>query len=370
MKKYRALRISVFGFFLVLIAVGSFAIFKYLSNQPPELEVQNAVKALSAANKVGASEFAGKKFKEAESYFSLAMKAWKGQNDIFFLSRDYSRVRGYANQSVLLSNQALNEASIEKSTVSGKVVKQLADVGEKITYFETVYKDLPMNKSTFEKSSKARIKYNEASSNFSKGLIYEAGSQANEAERLITLASNTAKELLRSFFNNYSEWQRNAQKAREISASGQTVILINKMEATCSVLKAGKTLNSFEAEFGPNWMVDKSRMGDKATPEGIYCVVQKKNYGKTRYYKSLLLNYPNEEDKIRFSRLVNSGEIPRGAKIGNLIEIHGNGGQGVHWTSGCIALKDWDMDRIFSLSSVGTPVIIIGSEKPMTEYFR
>jgi L,D-peptidoglycan transpeptidase YkuD (ErfK/YbiS/YcfS/YnhG family) len=369
MKKYKVLRISLYVFLLVLFAFGGFATFKYIANRPPEIEVQNAVKALSAAKKVGASEFAGKKFKEAESYFNLAMKAWKGQNDVFFLSRDFSRVKGYANQSVLLSNQALNEASIEKSTVSSKVVKQLADVGEEITYFETVYKDLPMSKSTFEKSSKARIKYNEASSNFSKGLIYEAGSQVNEAGRLIALANATARELLASFFGNYSVWQKNVRIAREWSEKGQTVILVNKMEATCSVLQAGKTVTTFKAEFGMNWMVDKSQMGDKATPEGIYHVTQKRN-GRTRYYKSLLINYPNEEDKARFARLVRNGALSKRAKIGNLIEIHGNGGQGVHWTSGCIALRDSDMDRIFNLCSVGTPVIIIGSEKPMTEYFR
>jgi hypothetical protein len=368
--KSKIFKFLFFGFFLILLAFGGFALFKYLANRPPETEVQRAVSALAEAKKAGANVYAGKKLKEAESYFNLAMKAWKGQNDIFFLSRNYGRVKEFANQSLLLSKEALNDASVEKNTVTSKVVTQLEELGKKITYFETVYKDLPMGKITFEWSSKARIKYNEASSNFANGSIYEAGNLANEAERLINLANNTAKDLLGDFFSNYPEWQKNARVAHDLSSRGQTVIFINKMESNCSVLRSGKTIATFEAEFGPNWMGEKIRMGDKATPEGIYRITQKKNGNKTRYYKSLLLNYPNNEDKVRFARLVSRGAIPRSAKIGNLIEIHGNGGKGVHWTSGCIALRDSDMDRIFALCSVGTPVIIIGSEKPMTEYFN
>ena len=32
------------------------------------------------------------------------------------------------------------------------------------------------------------------------------------------------------------------------------------------------------------------------------------------------------------------------AKIGGLIEIHGNGGKGIDWTEGCIALTDKEID--------------------------
>jgi L,D-peptidoglycan transpeptidase YkuD (ErfK/YbiS/YcfS/YnhG family) len=47
--------------------------------------------------------------------------------------------------------------------------------------------------------------------------------------------------------------------------------------------------------------------------------------------------------------------------IGGLIEIHGNGGKGIDWTEGCIALTDSEMDSVFKIVKVGTPVTIVGS---------
>ena len=53
--------------------------------------------------------------------------------------------------------------------------------------------------------------------------------------------------------------------------------------------------------------------------------------------------------------------MPASATIGSMIEIHGNGGKGVDWTDGCIALTDSDMDKVFGIAKVGTTVTIVGS---------
>jgi murein L,D-transpeptidase YafK len=106
-------------------------------------------------------------------------------------------------------------------------------------------------------------------------------------------------------------------------------------------------------------------MGDKATPEGMYKIVNK--YTGTKYNNALLLDYPNEEDVIRFNREKSKGLIPRNTKIGNGIEIHGSGGKGVDWTEGCIALEDDEMAIVFRLASVGTPVTIVGSLRSFNE---
>ena len=117
-------------------------------------------------------------------------------------------------------------------------------------------------------------------------------------------------------------------------------------------------------------MGDKRYMGDHATPEGIYKVVKMKTGSKTRYYKSLTINYPNEDDEASFNAMKKSGSISKRSKIGGLIQIHGFGGKGVHWTQGCIALENKDMDKIYNLARINTPVIIIGSEKPLNEYLK
>ncbi len=56
-----------------------------------------------------------------------------------------------------------------------------------------------------------------------------------------------------------------------------------------------------------------------------------------------------------------SGLLPQTAKIGGLIEIHGNGGKGIDWTEGCIALTDKEIELVYKKVRVGTPVTIVGS---------
>jgi murein L,D-transpeptidase YafK len=138
-------------------------------------------------------------------------------------------------------------------------------------------------------------------------------------------------------------------------------IIIDKFSRKCYVYFSGKRKYEFDAELGRNWVGDKRVKGDKATPEGMYKITRKFDSRKTKYYKALLLDYPNEEDTARFRAEIANGSLPRNAKIGGLIEIHGNGGKGIDWTEGCVALTDREMDVIFKIAKVGTPVTIVGS---------
>ncbi|MDH5610497.1 MAG: L,D-transpeptidase family protein, partial [Cyclobacteriaceae bacterium] len=123
----------------------------------------------------------------------------------------------------------------------------------------------------------------------------------------------------------------------------------------------GKRTGQFEAELGSNWIGDKNYRGDKATPEGSYKVLRKKAHPETKYYKALLINYPNEDDIRRFEKNKKDGTIGKNASIGNLIEIHGDGGKGIDWTDGCIALTNDDMDDVYAACATGTEIIIVGS---------
>ena len=110
--------------------------------------------------------------------------------------------------------------------------------------------------------------------------------------------------------------------------------------------------------------------GDKATPEGAYKLIRKKENGESKYHKAFLLNYPNDEDKSRFAANKANGKVPGNKSIGSLIEIHGHGGKGIDWTDGCIALKNEDMDELYRTCQVGTPIVIVGSLKPLNEIVR
>jgi murein L,D-transpeptidase YafK len=90
--------------------------------------------------------------------------------------------------------------------------------------------------------------------------------------------------------------------------------------------------------------------------------VKKKDRGQSRYHRALLLDYPNAADRERFAAAQRRGEIPRGARIGGLIEIHGDGGRGQNWTEGCVALANDDMDDLYARVGVGTRVTIVGGD--------
>jgi lipoprotein-anchoring transpeptidase ErfK/SrfK len=77
------------------------------------------------------------------------------------------------------------------------------------------------------------------------------------------------------------------------------------------------------------------------------------------------LNYPNDSALARFNKLKANGVIPKTARIGGDVGIHGiwPGGDnmidlGVGWTDGCVALKNKDIEELFTIVGVGTRVYI------------
>jgi hypothetical protein len=158
-------------------------------------------------------------------------------------------------------------------------------------------------------------------------------------------------------------WRRWIDETREWSrATGQPAILVLKEKNVLVLLAKGKPSRTYDAEVGSNALGVKQRQGDRATPEGRYRILKKKDRGQSRYYRALLLDYPNAADRDRFASAQRRGEIPRDARIGGLIEIHGEGGRGQNWTEGCVALSNGDMDDLYARVGVGTRVTIVGGD--------
>ncbi len=139
------------------------------------------------------------------------------------------------------------------------------------------------------------------------------------------------------------------------------VFVVDKLNRRLYVYVDGRRVDSFPIELGARGLRQKLHSGDKATPEGRYRITEVRQRGQTRFYKALMLDYPNSEDRVRYAEARRRGQIPRGAGIGALIEIHGDGGRGKDWTDGCIALSNAAMDRLFRYASVNTPVVIVGT---------
>jgi lipoprotein-anchoring transpeptidase ErfK/SrfK len=207
---------------------------------------------------------------------------------------------------------------------------------------------------------KAELEISEAT-----GLCRNGDYEAAE-RKLSKIASliSEAEEILLPVVNRYSnenlisKWRKWAKETIYFSKNNETsAIIINKSERNLTIYKNGKPIRTYSVGLGSYGSRDKLFAGDGATPEGKYWIIKKLD--RSYYHKALLINYPNEEDRREFLRAKKMGHIPSTAKIGGLIEIHGGGRDSM--TYGCISLDNPDMDEVFDLVSVGTPVTIIGA---------
>ncbi|MCB9378301.1 MAG: L,D-transpeptidase [Holophagales bacterium] len=188
-----------------------------------------------------------------------------------------------------------------------------------------------------------------------------------EAEQARVLAA-TVHESYRALHSRFSD-PKNLRHWRSLVAAtiddsksnGETALIVDKLARKLHVYRSGRRVASYAAELGAKGLKQKLHSGDQATPEGRYRVREVRGPQRTNFYKALLIDYPNEEDRARYEWGKRTGQVPRRTGIGSLIEIHGDGGQGRDWTDGCVALRNSDMDRVFDQVRVGTPVTIVGT---------
>jgi hypothetical protein len=211
---------------------------------------------------------------------------------------------------------------------------------------------------------RAQVALDEAKRLFDAGEFELATEKAREAADLSGELPPEIKTLFARLADpaNLRKWREWARAGIEESRrSGRPALVVDKRAQMAVLWTKGKPMRWFDVELGYNGLVRKLRSGDGATPEGVYRVLRKKGRGETKYYKALLLDYPNAEDKRRFRDAKTNGEVHRSSSIGGLIEVHGEGGRGTNWTDGCVAVTNEEMDFLFSKLVVGSPVVIVGS---------
>lgn len=146
-----------------------------------------------------------------------------------------------------------------------------------------------------------------------------------------------------------------AQQA--VQAQRADSILILKKDHLLELLAGGKVIRTFNVALGRGGLAPKEREGDARTPEGHF-VIDSRN-AASHYHKALHVSYPNAEDRERTAKL--------GVSPGGAIMIHGlPNGMGwlgpthrlYDWTLGCAAATDEEIDEIWDLIPLGTPVEI------------
>jgi murein L,D-transpeptidase YafK len=134
-------------------------------------------------------------------------------------------------------------------------------------------------------------------------------------------------------------------------------VVVVKSAHTLTLYSRGKVLKSYKVALGRGPIGPKQYQGDHKTPEGAY-ILDEKN-AKSRFHLALHVSYPNAADRERARK---AGRDPGGA-----IMIHGLpqgfgwlGSQQsqIDWTDGCIAVSNSEIEEIWRVVPVGTPIEI------------
>ena len=123
------------------------------------------------------------------------------------------------------------------------------------------------------------------------------------------------------------------------------------------LIKDNDIYKKYHVSFGGNPKGHKEQEGDQRTPEGQYILDYKKS--DSAFYKAIHISYPNKTDIKNAQK--------KGVNPGGQIMIHGqkNGlgwlsllTQRFNWTAGCIAVTNKEMEEIWNLVEVNTPILI------------
>lgn len=139
-------------------------------------------------------------------------------------------------------------------------------------------------------------------------------------------------------------------------------------------------IKSYKAVFGKNNSTIKISKNDQVTPIGEYKICSIDT--SSQYHKLFQLNYPNDKDAAEAMKqgYINKDEFdainlaykknecpPEETSLGANIGIHGIGKYNFifknlpftfNWTDGSIAISNENIDELFSIVKIGTPVKI------------
>ncbi|MEM6728806.1 MAG: L,D-transpeptidase family protein [Pseudomonadota bacterium] len=142
-----------------------------------------------------------------------------------------------------------------------------------------------------------------------------------------------------------------ASKLRTYDGPEVTYIMAFKEERKLVLLHEDEILRTFDFELGFAPVGDKDVRGDGKTPEGRY-FIDRKNPNSS-FHLSIGISYPNQADREKAAAL--------GMDPGGDIFIHGTPrkfGRQDDWTWGCLAVTNREMEDIFAMVNVGTPIEI------------
>ncbi|MBL0722016.1 MAG: L,D-transpeptidase family protein [Sulfurovum sp.] len=136
-------------------------------------------------------------------------------------------------------------------------------------------------------------------------------------------------------------------------------VLVIKSKSRIYLISKGKRVKDYRISLGKNPEGHKFKEGDQKTPEGNYTLDYKKK--NSTFHRAIHISYPNSIDRAKAKKA--------GVSAGGFIMIHGQTAGELdwfstwairffNWTDGCIAVTNDEIDEIYSLVKIGTPIEI------------
>ncbi|HVR28644.1 MAG TPA: L,D-transpeptidase [Thermoanaerobaculia bacterium] len=330
---------------------------------PPAQARQAAESALGKARDAGARDWAPELLRRAETTMRLNLAEERRQSQRPLPLRDFSVARAGFGRVEREAATAKSEAARRASRAEVHAADQLASTAAALDEAAEVLAAVGLQVDLRGRLARARILFEEARLRFAAGEYPLARDRAALAEAQARGVVGRATAMMERYVDagEVARWQRWIDEAiRWSKRTGEPAIVVSKDDHRLTLYVEGRAVHTYPADIGLNNLTGKVRSGDHATPEGRYKVTSKRGIGQTAFYKALMLDYPNRDDRKRFEELRRRGQVPRGAGPGSLIEIHGDGGRDQDWTRGCVAVSNSHMDELFAKVRVGTPVTIVG----------
>ena len=134
-------------------------------------------------------------------------------------------------------------------------------------------------------------------------------------------------------------------------------VVVYKHDHKLVLLSRGTQVKSYRVALGGNPVGPKTQRGDHRTPEGSYRLDSRNP--NSHFYRAFHISYPSSKDIAAAKK--------RGVNPGGDIMLHGlpkeyawvgKGHTLNDWTDGCIAVTNEEMDELWKLVPVGTPIEI------------
>ncbi|WP_290746972.1 L,D-transpeptidase family protein [Amaricoccus sp.] len=135
-------------------------------------------------------------------------------------------------------------------------------------------------------------------------------------------------------------------------------IVVSKSLRVLELREKGEVVKRFRIALGFTPEGKKTASGDGRTPEGLYWIDRRNP--RSEYFLSIGISYPNADDVARARALGRSpgGDIFIHGQPMRPREIRAAKGK-KDWTAGCIAVANEEIEEIWAMTPLGTPITIL-----------